>query len=208
MNAQDIVKRFCDQCVMLRVAYNEYCILYETSEARRDLLNEVAKNFFHDLQEILIQYILLNICKLTDPPHPRQSDNLTVVYILELVGTEAAKKLALDELSEKIHSFRIYIRDARHKIIAHLDKDTALSKGFLGAFPREANDAFWRDLQEFVNRVYDHYFGGPFPLDAVNMYNAEDLVDALKKSVHYDDYFKDKGRQKMEEGNRMRYKDA
>ena len=78
MNSQKVVKQFCDQCVWLRVVYNEYCILYDSGQARRELLDEVAKNFFGDLNDILIEHILLNICKLTDPARSRQDENLTV----------------------------------------------------------------------------------------------------------------------------------
>jgi hypothetical protein len=194
--------------VWVRLVFNEYRILYESGQARRELLDEVAKNFFRPLNKILVEYILLNMCKLTDPAGSRQDGNLTVKYILKLIGPETAKQLGLDKLSQSIHSLRPHILDARNKIIAHLDKETALSKGFLGAFPRETGDAFWRDLEEFVNRVNKHYFERPFPIDAVNMYNAENLVQALKKGVHYDDYFMGKGRQKLEEQSRMRYKDA
>ncbi len=208
MNAQEIVKRFCDQCVMLRVAYNEYCILYETGEDRLDLLDKIARHFFHDLQGILIDYIFLNICKLTDPAHCGQGDNLTIKYVLERIEPDIQNKLGLNELSERIHRFRDYVVDARRKLIAHLDVDTILSNKTLGAFPKSANEKFWADLQEFVDRIHRHYLDGPFPLDAVNMYNAEDLVQALKKSVDYDDYFEDKGGQKLERRNQMRYKDA
>lgn len=208
MNAQKIIKRFSEQCVWVRLVFNEYCILYESGQDRRELLDEVAKHFFRDLNKILVEYILLNMCKLTDRAHSRKDDNLTVKYILELVGPETAKQLGLDELSQSIHSVRPYILDARNKIIAHLDTETGLSKGVLGAFPRKIGDAFWRDLEEFVNRVNTHYFERPFPINAVNMYNAQNLVQALKKAVHYDDCFRGKGRQKLEERNKMRYKDA
>lgn len=211
MTAKEIketVKRFCDQCLWVKLVFNEYCILYESGKARLELLEEVAKHFFHDINKILVEYILLNMCKLTDPARSRQDDNLTVKYILKVIGPEATMQLDLDGLSKGIHSIRPYIRDARNKIIAHLDKNTLLSPGTLGAFPRKIGDSFWNSLQEFVDRIHRYYFQGPFPLDAVNIYNAQDLVQALKKAVHYDDYFRAKGRLKLDESKKMRYRDA
>ena len=208
MDTGEIIRKFCDQCVWTKIVYNEYRILYETSQKRLDLLSTIANHFFHDLQNILIEYILLSICKLTDPAHSRGHDNLTVKYVLELVDPETKKQLGLDDLSNRIHGFRKYVQDARHKLIAHLDREATLSQGSLGAFPQGAIEQFWSDLQEFIDRIHNRYCGGVFPIDAVNMYNAQDLVETLKKSVHYDDYFSDKLKLKFGERERMRFKDA
>ncbi|MHC4527996.1 MAG: AbiU2 domain-containing protein, partial [Planctomycetota bacterium] len=165
MTTQEIVKRFCDQCCWVKVVYNEYCILYESGKTMRHaLLNEIAQNFFYQLQGILIDYLYLNICKLTDPPGCGKQKNLTVKYILERVDPQIQNELGLEELSERIHEFRNYIVDARRKLIAHLDVDAILSKKRLGAFPKTANEQFWADLQEFVNRIHRHYLDGIFPL--------------------------------------------
>jgi hypothetical protein len=210
---EETVKAFTDQCVWLRLIYNEFRYLFnKTNESRVHLLEEVASNFFHDLNKIFIDYLLLGICKLTDPAHYGKNDryeNLSVEYILELVGQPTANQLGLDQLSKKIHSIRDRLRAARNKILAHSDKHIMISQKVIGAFPKETGDDFWSNLQEFVNGINNHYFrNGPYPLDAVNPSGAEDLVRALKKSVHYDDFFKGKSRQKLEERNRMRYKDA
>jgi len=205
---KDMIEKFCDQCVRLKILYNEYIYLYESNEQRLKLLGEVANNFFYDLQGILIEYLILSICKLTDPPHSRQGDNLTVKYLLKNIEPDVIQKLGLNTLSDKIHNFRDYIDRARNKIIAHLDKDTALNQKTLGAFPEYETGKFWDALQEFVNKVHDHYLNGILPLDAFNPSGANDLVEALKKAAHYDDYFSDKLGLKIEERKKMRFKDA
>lgn len=208
MTTDKIVKRFCEHCRSIKIVFNEYIILYETNEVRRQLLSEVAQNFFNQLHDVLIEYILLNMSKLTDPAHSHKRYNLTVKYMIKLIGPEISEDLGLNEISKPILAIRPYIRDARNKILAHSDKETLLGKGTLGAFPREIGDSFWIALKEFTDKIYRHYHNCPFVLDPVNMYNARDLIEALKKSVHYDDYFKGKGRQKLEERDKMRFKDA
>ena len=212
MTTEDTIKRFCEHCRSVKVVFNEYIVLYETNKDRRQLLDEVARNFFGQLHNVLIEYILLNMCKLTDPAHSRAGDrvhdNLTVKYVIELIGPDISEKLGLAEMSKPILAIRPYLRDARNKIIAHSDKETLLGNGTLGRFPREIGDSFWIALKKFTDKIYRHYFNGPFVLDPINMYNAKDLIGALKKSVHYDDYFKGNGRQKIEEWDKMRYKDA
>jgi hypothetical protein len=202
------VEEFCSQCLTARIAFNEYCILYESGQARLDLLNEVAQNFFGDISAILVKYILLSMCKITDPPHSKGNDNLSVKYILETFSPELKKQLGLEELSDKIHSIRDYIRGARHKIIAHIDKNTLLSGKILGAFPKEVGDSFWTNLKEFVDRIHNHYFGEPYPLDIINPHNAKDLVEALKRAVHYDDCLRNPDRIKLGDFSQMRYRDA
>lgn len=210
---EEAVKAFINQCVWLRVVYNEYRALYKAGPSRLELLRGVAANFFDHLNRILVSHTLLGICKVTDPARRRcknpKSESLTVSYMLEVVGQEVAEQLGLDEVSKRIHSIRKYILPARNKILAHVDKDVVVSGERLGAFPTEVGDAFWSSLQEFVDKLNRHYFGGVFPLDAVNATGAEELVRALKKSVDWDDYFKDKPREKLDRRTyKMRYRGA
>ena len=118
---KDIVKRFCDQYIWLRFVFDEYRDLYEGNTTRVRLLHEVAPKFFYKLNLILVEYILLNMCKLTDPARSGKDDNLTVEYILEIIDEQKSRELGLDELSDKIHSIRKHIKPARNKIIAHND---------------------------------------------------------------------------------------
>jgi len=204
-----IVERFCEQCVWVRTLFNEFEILFEHSAKRLKLLEEVAHHFFFDLNRILLEYLVLNMCKLTDPPHSRSDDNLSVAYILELVGQKKSIELGLDEHSEKIHAIKEYIKPARHKVIAHLDKDASLSEKTWGEFPEKIGDSFWANLQTFVDKVHNLYFGdGIFPLDAVNPSGAEDLIEALKRAVHFRDYFTEHTDLWASACRDMRYRDA
>jgi hypothetical protein len=206
-NKEKAVERFCEQYAWLRVVFDEYRILYEKGQPRCDLLDEVARNFFRNLNRILVEYVLLQISKLTDPPRSGEDDNLTVKYILKLVSAEDRKELGLDDLSVNIHSIRPYIREARNKLIAHLDTSTVLSRKTVGEIPEGVLNSFWNSLKEFVDRVHKHYFGGILG-DVVNLTNAEDLVEALKRAVHYKDYFCRNPELELAELQKMRYKDA
>lgn len=201
------VKRFCEQYAWLRVVFDEYRILYENGRPRCELLDEVARNFFRNLNRILVEYVLLDISKLTDPPRSGEDDNLTVKYILKLVNAEDRKELGLDDLSENIHSIRPYIREARNKLIAHLDTSTILSCKTVGEIPESVLNSFWNSLKEFVDRVHKHYFGRILG-EVVNLTSAEDLVEALRRAVHYKDYFCRNPELALAELQKMRYKDA
>lgn len=207
MDLKHTIKEFCDQCVTAKIIYNEYISLFESNEKRLKLFEEVAINFFHDLQDIFIKSIIQNICNLTDRADSR-NDNLTVKYIIGKIGPDVSEKLGLDDLSEKMHAFRDCIAPARNKIISHLDRNTVLRHKTLGAFPEGEIDKFWDTLQEFVNKLHDYYLDGILPLNAHNPDGADELVETLKKAVHYEDYFNDKPDLKFSERSRMRFKDA
>ncbi|NIA06669.1 MAG: hypothetical protein GWP14_03375 [Actinobacteria bacterium] len=208
MSTQETIKHFCEQCRWAKLVYNEYCCLYQSGEDRLDLLEKKAHNFFYDLQGILIHYILLNICKLTDPAHLGPSGNLTIKYILEQIEPTIRDKLGLDDLSDEIHKFRDYIIDARHKLIVHLDVDTIRANKILGAFPESEYEKFWVNLQEFVNKIYNYYLGDTFPLDHDSPCEAEDLVHALKKAAYFDHHFRKVVHSNLLEQKEFRYRNA
>jgi len=186
MNSQDkkeMVWLFFEDYRRLRRIWDEYYFLYETSEVHHNLLDESAKNFFDDLQEVFKEYIISNICKIADNPRFGRLNNLTIKYIIELVGAEAVRQLGIDKLSERIHSFASCLRPARNKITNHTDLATKVSGKMLGVSTKEDVDSFWADFQEFVSKVSEHFFGWPWAPDDVGIRNAKVLIEALKRSV-------------------------
>ncbi|MBN1795681.1 MAG: hypothetical protein JW804_03330 [Sedimentisphaerales bacterium] len=205
---KEIVKQFCDQCCWIRTVYNEYCILYEGGEKRLELLNKTARTFFSYIQLILIDYIFLNICKLTDSAYSRKGGNLTIKYILEQIDSEIQKHLGLKKLSDRIHKFRDKIEPARNKIIAHFDVKTTISNQTLGVVSKDDNEQFWKDLQEFVNKIHSHYLDEIFPLDAIVYYDAKDLIWALKQAAYFDQHFTNVVHSNLFKDEKFLYKDA
>jgi len=211
MLAQEDIKQFCDQCYTIRALYKEYIFLYESDNKERlDLLDKTARDFFHNLQGILIDHIFLGICKITDPAGSGERSNFTIRYILKKIKQEDNENLGLDELSKKIHEFREYIVKARHKIIVHSDFETIKSNKTLGAFPISDCDEFWGNLQEFVNKIHMHYFKTTFIFDNIVdcTSNAEYLIFALKKAAYFDKHFKNVLHSKLLEEEKFEYRNA
>jgi hypothetical protein len=210
-NTKREIELFCNFCQDAKFIYDEYRVLFESGEFRLKLLEEVAHNFFYDIQGVLIERVYLDVCKLTDPPRHRKDDNLTVSYILELINEKDRQRLGLDDLSKKLHSFREPMKKARNKVIAHLDRKTVLSGGPVGAFVKGEDEIFWDNLQKFVDKIYGHCFNEACPLDVTALNGAEALVDALKKAVHYDDCYDEclnNMPQRLTDRREMRFKDA
>ncbi len=63
------VRKFVDHCVVLRAFWTHYQTVFEGSDLKRELLQSTAHNFFRDLNLMLIEHLILQLCKLTDPEH-------------------------------------------------------------------------------------------------------------------------------------------
>jgi DNA-binding XRE family transcriptional regulator len=188
-DAKSVVLAFCDSCIWAWTVFDQYRKLYEYHQLRLALYDKVAKNFFGDLQSIFIDYVLLQFTKVTDQAMTMGNANLTTFYLLEKLSWPDTVRDRLKVLNDRLLSFRRHIVDARRKVIAHTDLKTNLHGTIVGAFPAGSDQGFLQDLQEFANIAHEHAVGGPYPIDAVTQYDADDLVTALKKAVAFDEYF-------------------
>ena len=205
---QEIVKAFCQECMWAWVVYEQYLKLYEQGEVRLNLLDKIASSFFSDLNTIMKGYLLIQICKLTDPAYTLGKPNLTTNYLVEHLPWPPAVKDELLKTSLKLDSFRKYLVDARNKILSHNDLTTTVEGHAHGAFPAGEEKEFWDNLQNFINTAHGYYFGGIFPINAFTQYDADDLIAALNKSIDYDEYFADKLDLKLIRRGKMTFKEA
>lgn len=183
-----IVTAFCDECLWVRSIRTHFEVLFESGEKRHELLAEVAKTFFSDLNLILIDYLLLQQCKLTDPAlSGKDKVNLTSNYILTLNWSHEIKIL-LNEANDHLMCYRRKIIDARRKVLAHIDLKTRLNLVDLGAFTEAEENSFWCELQNFVNTAHNEVIGGPFEINAAMPDgDAVSLVRGLINAVDYND---------------------
>src|SRR5258708_12664398 len=66
--------------ITLNAKWNQFIELYATSENTVELLNKTANWFFKTFQRVLMDDILLSICRLTDPPEMgRHHQNLSLL---------------------------------------------------------------------------------------------------------------------------------
>ena len=127
-----VVQAFCDECVWLHCIRRHFRELFEFSDMRKQLLAEVANTFFHDLNLVLIDYLLLQQCKLTDPSSSGiGKDNLTTNFIVKLAWSPATAS-RLQVANEKLMKFRACVIDARRKLVAHLDLKARLQPFDMG----------------------------------------------------------------------------
>jgi transcriptional regulator with XRE-family HTH domain len=193
------VEAFCNFCVSMRSIFRHYQILFNegVADLRRELLNSIAPTFFGDMSEMLIEHLILQICKITDPEESLGRKNLTVTFLINNSDFSAApgQLKRLKNLSDSMHAFRVKILPARNRLIGHLDRHSVLDGKALGGADEGAWLQFWLDLQSFLNIMHQHYIdpSGHFYLNGVGyLSDADSLIKALKESTYFGTLLHDK----------------
>src|ERR1700730_13819555 len=181
---QDI-EIFANYCVFMRSIYLHARELFETSSAGdKALMRRTAGTFFGDLNRVLNEYVILQVCKITDPARDkRNNDNHTIAFLLEHYDFSSEPSIleALEKLQASMRAFREKLLPARNKLISHLDRDAILAGSPLGAVSDQEWSQFWRDLERFIYLVHRKVVGSPFYLSGVaGQSDAGDLLKALR----------------------------
>jgi AbiU2 len=192
------VDQFCKSCLILRSIYRHYQILFEEGgDLRHELQQSIAPTFFGDINHVLIQHLILTICKITDPEDSCGHKNLTVEFLINNADFSTAPN-ELDELKQlakSMHAFRKRIEPARNKLIGHLDRRSVWEGKSLGGAEKSEWNQFWLDLQDFLQILHKRYIdsNGHFYLNTVdNPSDADMLVKALKQSTYFHTLSKDR----------------
>ena len=206
---QNTVTAFCEECVWARAVRTHFAELFESGDTRHRLMAEIAKTFFQDLNIVLLEYVLLQQCKLTDPASSgAEKDNLTTNYVLSLNWSGETKEVLVDANRELLE-FRTKINDARRKLVAHTDLRSRLQLMELGQFTKAAEQGFWSALQRFANAAYMEACGGPFEITATMPDgDAVSLIHGLVEAADYDDLVKQDAGFLVSRVGKRRYRDA
>tara|TARA_R110000772_G_scaffold49123_7_gene112957 strand:+ start:51849 stop:52415 length:567 start_codon:yes stop_codon:yes gene_type:complete len=175
---QKLFLAFREQCIWLRICYNTYSELYESGERVQKLMESSAPLFFHDLNNILIEYIMLHVCKITDPAETRGRANLTLLAVNESLNNEGLTTGEISQFSQAMLDYRELVKDARNRLISHFDRDTILNGLTLGEHPREDAEKFFECLQGYIDAVGNAV--GVGPLDFRTMAGPGDVLDLIK----------------------------
>ena len=104
--------------------------MFEGKESALKLFEKISHRFFADLNHILIEYSILQLCSLTGPASTKvkreKKENLTINTLLETIVWPTEIKDQIDGKANQLNTFREKIVSARNQIIAHSDYETFL----------------------------------------------------------------------------------
>jgi hypothetical protein len=187
---------FAENCVFMRSIYLHAKTLFELSSAEdKDRMARTANTLFGDLNRMFVEYMILLVCKITDPAKDaHNNDNHSVAFLLQHYdfSDDSATTKRLVNLADRLHAFRKKVIGARNKVISHSDREAIRAGRPLGAAPDGDWNEFWLDLQEFVCIVHEKVLGTSFYINGVAMLSdADGLLKALKHADCFDELIKD-----------------
>jgi hypothetical protein len=190
--ATDILADAKRELMRLNAKWQIWEELFGKSPAQLDLLNERAVTFFGTVWDILMDEVMLGICRLTDPA--RGTRPTISIERLALRLERVPRNEARDETRHRLRKARRLsepFRVIRNRRLAHRDHQTALSPqsdplpGVSRAMIGEALDA----LGDFLSDFDGKYLGGPTSGYNRSMWiegGPAEVIDALEKSVRYE----------------------
>ncbi|KJE34911.1 hypothetical protein UF64_09305 [Thalassospira sp. HJ] len=170
---------FRPECIWLKQCHYTFQQLFESGQETAQLLHNSAPLFFRDLNNILIEYIFLQVCKITDPAKTGKRSNLTLDFInLELEKNRLFNQ-ELKEYSDEIMRYRSLVQTARNRLVSHLDTDSVLAGESLGRHTSEDVVSFFECLQNYCDTV--GWLIGVGPLDFSHPGSSGDVLDLISK---------------------------
>lgn len=174
-----------DHCIWVRTCFNTNKDLFGSGRERIQIMERTAPQFFSELNRILYENFILQVCKLTDGPGAKVDGeyrhNLTAAH---LNGLLAAEKLMTSEIrtaSEGLLRYRALIVQARNRSIGHQDKETVMTYITLGKHTEDEALAFLQHLGDYVDAVGEAIGEGPLDFSVTaGPGDAADLFRALK----------------------------
>jgi len=146
VNPNEDIAIFANHCVFMRSIYLHGKILFEasTDEDNARMLR-VAPTFFGDINKMFVEYMILQVCKITDPAQDfRKNDNHTIAFLLQHYDFSAdpATMQRLAQCDGRLQAFRQKLLPARNKLISHSDRGAVLAGQALGGAPQNEWDEF------------------------------------------------------------------
>jgi len=178
------VKDFSAHCAYIRSVYILAARIWrDSSEEQRKLMESIAPSFFDDMGQVLPEYVVLAACRVTDPAKDGKNENLTIETFVNSFGAGSQTARQLDELRQQMLAHRKKIEPARHKLIAHADREVIRQGKPLGQASWQEWNAFWVALRKFVTVLNENVLGTPYDIEIAEVSgDAEMLLKSLQQS--------------------------
>jgi AbiU2 len=183
---RDVYVALENELVWIHGRWIMYRQLFGTNELRIELLNDVAPSFFGELQSLWMDYILLEICRITEI----KPKNLVLRQFCKLLGKNQYPSLAieLDGILENVRRTTEPLRAVRNRSVAHLNRSTVLGtrQSPLPGISRQNIEDALGAIREFMNAIELEFSGTELGFeDLIMQDDANTLIFNLRRAVEY-----------------------
>lgn len=181
---QTTFEAFRAECIWLRQCYNTHVDLFESGPKTAQTLHNSAAIFFSDLNRILIEYIFLQACKITDPAGTGKRKNLTILYLNDELKKAGLFHSEIAHHADGILLYRQLIIEARNRLISHLDTATVMKDEPVGAHTIDDVTKFFDHLQNYCDAAGRAIGIGPLDFrSSPGPGDVQDLISLLKSAA-------------------------
>lgn len=181
---QDEFTTLREEAIYLIQTSHTFEDLFESGPEVEKILRKSAELFFGDINKIMIDYIILLICRLTDPPGKGKKINLTIPRMNKLLCENDLLDSEIEAQSCDVIAYRELVEYERNKMIAHADRDTLMHQNNtvqtgqmwkLIAHSEEKKKSFDDDLLGYLEAVAKAI--GVVPLGTLSTSGSGDVRD-------------------------------
>lgn len=176
-----------EHCVVIRRNYNTYNDLFFSGND--ELLIKSASTFFNDIAEILHRDWILQVCKLMDPASTKRKGQVLENISIELINSQLEEHgLLSDEISvvsEVLNKYGEKLVPARHKRLAHFDREHHEKAIRLGETTEQELEGFLINLQKYCDLVGNSIGLGPLDFSSSGYPgDVQDLINVLSRGCN------------------------
>jgi hypothetical protein len=173
-------------CIVVRRNYNTYKNLFFSGND--ELLMKAACRFFNDIAEIMPRDWILQVCKLMDRSESKVKgisvENISIDLIDTQLCTHGLMSPEIFAVSNELREYGKKLIPARHKRLAHFDREHQLNRTVLGETTEDELFCFFVNIQRYCDLVGNTIGIGPLAFAASGSRGDElDLIKVLRE--HY-----------------------
>ena len=182
-----------DETVWVNAYWKIFNQLFGGPQDQLDLLNRSAGFCFYVIKDALATDIQLTLCKLSDPAESSGKTNATAKHLRDEI--KKLGSVVADGLDDSLETFTNAcgpLRNARNKMIAHLDRTTVIGTGQVKSVPSTTKaevDKAVHALCDFTNAAAKLLGEAhtAFQLFITRGEGGDDLMALLRMAERYQD---------------------
>lgn len=181
----DIYKSLKEETIWLFGRWKIFCQLFWSKKENVALLNEFAPSFFRIMQDTYIYYIIITICRITDPSKSLGKDNSTFSKLInKLDSTEHTDfKNVLNDKLLVLKNDCCEIRKWRNKKLVHRDLEISRDVEQLPTLYYEKIKIVLDHIKGFMNEFEIYFYNCPVEYDYFMLNDDGDTILEYLKSL-------------------------
>jgi AbiU2 len=151
-----------NQVGLLHIRWQEYRRLFAASPEIILLLNKTAPAFFYEVERVMWENVIVQLCRITESPQMGVHEHLTIQRFPSMIS-ELTVRQEVQVLVDAVVAKTKFARDWRNRKLAHMElppPSGEVAVPLADASRRQIEDAL-SSVRDVMNYLEKHYLGCP-----------------------------------------------